>query len=126
MLAILLLSACGAEPPQFQVENKTAPVFIVQNKVAPKCAVCGPICPCPAGACAAGQCPAPKGSVAPAVGSGGYTTVCGPDGCRIVRVNQASGAQIAPAYSGGYYSAPYLGDGQGWWLGKALGRARPR
>lgn len=100
MVTLLLLTLT---PTQFQVENKATPAFIVQNKAEPQ---------------KEPEKPVVVGGTRP---SGEVARVCGPDGCRIVRVNPTPGTQVAPAPVGGYY----LGDGQGWWPGKTLGR-RPR
>ena len=101
MVTLLLLTLA---PTQFQVENKATPAFIVQNKAEPQKEPEKPVV------------------VGGAHSLGEVVRVCGPDGCRIareaVRVNPTPGTQVAPAPVGGYY----LGDGQGWWPGKVLGR----
>lgn len=105
MLTLILLASISGEP-QFKVENKTTP----------KCTVCGPTCPCAASDCKDGKCPVPAKGVAQPVGSGVRVTVT--SGGRFVRVNPATAPRIAIVFGGGYH----LGDGQGWWPGKAMGR----
>lgn len=139
LIALFLFAgAATAAPPEFG-----RPVFVVVpapqfskfasgSKFNPgppacfNCTVCGPSCPCPAGACAVGGCPVP--SAAPV-----QYQVCENGQCKIVGSNPSSYTTGAPS---AYNQAPNFttpsgscAGGQcqpaartGWYPGKRLGR----
>ncbi len=100
MFAAVLLLSCGAEPPQFQVENKTVPTFTVTKQNPPRCT------------CAPGAC-----DCIPDFGGMGRCG-CFPPIARAA----AGGWQRAPEYTTATHDLYRLWDGRQWhqeWRGKS-------